>query len=63
MLVEKQSKTLKQVEFVNLGSWLGALAVLVSEDGDVENRIINLPEGLPLLRLVEASNYLDAASP
>ena len=59
VLVEKQSKTLKQVEFVNLGSGR-ALAVLVSEDGDVENRIINLPEGLPLASLVEASNYLNA---
>ena len=47
VLVDKQSKTLKQVEFVNFGPGR-ALAVLVSEDGDVENRIIALPEGLPL---------------
>ena len=47
VLVDKQSKTLKQVEFVNLGPGR-ALAVLVSEDGDVENRIVALPEGLPL---------------
>jgi heat-inducible transcriptional repressor len=59
VLVEKQSKTLKQVEFVNLGSGR-ALAVLVSEDGDVENRIISLPDGLPLASLVEASNYINA---
>ena len=59
VLVEKQSKTLKQVEFVNLGHGR-ALAVLVSEDGDVENRIISLPEGLPLASLIEASNYLNA---
>jgi heat-inducible transcriptional repressor len=59
VLVEKQSKTLKQVEFVNLGPGR-ALAVLVSEDGDVENRIISLPEGLPLASLIEASNYLNA---
>src|SRR6476620_6559104 len=43
VLVDKQSKTLKQVEFVNLGPGR-ALAVLVSEDGDVENRIVALPE-------------------
>jgi heat-inducible transcriptional repressor len=59
VLVEKQSKTLKQVEFVNLGPGK-ILAVLVSEDGDVENRIVALPEGLPLASLSEASNYLNA---
>jgi heat-inducible transcriptional repressor len=59
VLVEKQSKTLKQIEFVNLGPGR-ALAVLVGEDGDVENRIITLPEGLPLSSLQEASNYLNA---
>jgi heat-inducible transcriptional repressor len=59
VLVEKQSNTLKQVEFVNLGVGR-ALAVLVSEDGDVENRIVQLPEGLPLSSLNEATNYLNA---
>ena len=59
VLVDKQSKRLKQVEFVNLGPGR-ALAVLVGEDGDVENRIITLPDGLPLSSLQEASNYLNA---
>jgi heat-inducible transcriptional repressor len=59
VLVDKQSKRLKQVEFVNLGQ-CRALAVLVGEDGDVENRIVSLPEGLPLSSLHEASNYLNA---
>jgi heat-inducible transcriptional repressor len=59
VLVDKQSKTLKQVEFVNLGPGK-ALAVLVGEDGDVENRIVSLPEGLPLSSLHEASNYINA---
>ncbi|MGZ8416526.1 MAG: heat-inducible transcriptional repressor HrcA [Methyloceanibacter sp.] len=59
VLVEKQSKRLKQVEFVNLRPGR-ALAVLVGEDGDVENRIITLPEGLPLASLQEASNYVNA---
>ncbi|MEX1060171.1 MAG: heat-inducible transcriptional repressor HrcA [Methyloceanibacter sp.] len=59
VLVDKHSKTLKHVEFVNLGQGR-ALAVLVGEDGDVENRIINLPEGLPLSSLHEASNYINA---
>jgi heat-inducible transcriptional repressor len=59
VLVDKQSKRLKQVEFVNLGQGR-ALAVLVGEDGDVENRIVSLPEGLPLSSLNAASNYLNA---
>jgi heat-inducible transcriptional repressor len=59
VLVEKHSKPLKQIEFVHLAPGR-ALAVLVSEEGDVENRIISLPEGLPLSSLIEASNYLKA---
>jgi heat-inducible transcriptional repressor len=59
VLVDKQSKRLKQVEFVNLGE-RRALAVLVGDDGDVENRIIALPDGLPLSSLQEASNYINA---
>jgi heat-inducible transcriptional repressor len=59
VLAEKQTKTLKQIEFVNLGPGK-ALVVLVGEDGDVENRIIALPEGLPFASLNEASNYVNA---
>jgi heat-inducible transcriptional repressor len=59
VLVEKQSKKLKQIEFVNLGEGR-ALAVLVGEDGDVENRIVTLPENLPLSSLHEASNYINS---
>jgi heat-inducible transcriptional repressor len=59
VLVDKQSKALKQIEFVHLRPGK-ALAVLVSEDGDVENRLVTLPEGVPLSSLNEASNYLNA---
>jgi heat-inducible transcriptional repressor len=59
VLVDKQSKRLKQVEFVSLGEGR-ALAVLVGEEGDVENRIVALPDGLPLSSLREATNYLNA---
>jgi heat-inducible transcriptional repressor len=59
VLAEKQSKALKQIEFVQLGPGK-ALAVLVGADGDVENRVVALPEGLPLSSLNEASNYLNA---
>jgi heat-inducible transcriptional repressor len=59
VLVEKQSKTLKQVEFVPLAQGK-ALAVLVCEDGDVENRILAIPDGLPLSALTQASNYINS---
>lgn len=50
---------IKHVEFVRLSSEQ-ALAVLVSEGGDVENRILALPAGLPAGSLTEAGNYLNA---
>ncbi len=59
VLTEKQSNLLKHVEFVNLEPGK-ALVVLVSEDGNVENRIVTLPQGLPPSALLEASNYLNA---
>ena len=37
-----------------------ALAVLVGEDGSVENRVVQIPLGLPPSALVEASNFLNA---
>lgn len=47
----------RHVEFVPLGA-REALCILVSEDGDVENRLLALPEGLPPTALIEAGNYL-----
>lgn len=49
----------RHVEFVALGQ-NEALCVLVTEDGDVENRVIKLPMGMPVTTLIEASNYLNA---
>ena len=37
-----------------------ALAVLVGVDGTVENRLIDMPAGLPPSALTEASNYMSA---
>ncbi|HWU01315.1 MAG TPA: heat-inducible transcriptional repressor HrcA, partial [Novosphingobium sp.] len=37
-----------------------ALAVLVGEDGGIENRIVELPASLPPGALIEASNYISA---
>ena len=59
MLAEKQVARLKHIEFVALEPGKG-LVVHVGEDQNVENRIINLPPGLPPSALQEASNYLNA---
>jgi heat-inducible transcriptional repressor len=55
----KDNARLKQVEFVALDPGR-ALVVLVAEDGAVENRVVEIPAGLPMSALSEASNYLNA---
>jgi heat-inducible transcriptional repressor len=59
VLTTKADPRLKHVEFVRLEP-NRALAVLVAEDGSIENRIIVTPDGLPASALQEASNYLNA---
>jgi heat-inducible transcriptional repressor len=59
VLTAKSNVRLKHIEFVRLEPER-ALVVLVGEDGQVENRIINLPLGLPSSALVEAANFLNA---
>jgi heat-inducible transcriptional repressor len=59
VVVPKQERALKHLEFVHLGPGR-ALVVLVTEDGLVENRVIEVPLGLPPASLVSASNYLNA---
>ncbi|WP_411287769.1 heat-inducible transcriptional repressor HrcA [Phenylobacterium sp.] len=49
----------KHVEFVALGGER-TLAVMVFEDGTVENRLIRLPAGVTPSALQEASNFLNA---
>jgi len=55
----KQDSALKHIEFVSAAPGK-ALVVMVSEDGQVENRLIDTPSGLPASVLSEASNYLNA---
>ncbi|HEY1613763.1 MAG TPA: heat-inducible transcriptional repressor HrcA [Rhizomicrobium sp.] len=59
VIAPKQETTLKHVEFVAVAPGR-ALVVIVSEDGQVENRLIDTPMGLPVSALSEASNYLNA---
>ena len=59
VLTTKSDLRLRQVEFVRLEP-NRALAVLVAEDGSVENRVIATPEGMPASALIEASNFLNS---
>ena len=59
VLASKLNVRLKHIEFVRLEPER-ALVVMVSEDGQVENRVVPLPLGLPTSALVEATNFLNA---
>jgi heat-inducible transcriptional repressor len=59
VLTAKANVRLKHIEFVRLEPER-ALAVLVAEDGQVENRVLNVPPGVPTSALVEAANFLNA---
>jgi heat-inducible transcriptional repressor len=60
VLTAKSNVRLKHIEFVRLEPER-ALAVLVAEDGQVENRVLNVPPGLPTSALIEAANFLNAS--
>jgi len=59
VMVPKHDLRVKHIEFVPI-SVQQALVVLVAEDGSVENRVIDIPLGLPPAALVQAGNYLSA---
>ena len=59
VVTSKENARLKQIEFVRLEPER-ALAILVQEDGSVENRLLAIPSDLPASALVEAANYLNA---
>jgi len=59
VLAAKINVRLKHVEFVRLEPER-ALVVLVADDGQVENRVLTLPKGLPTSALTEATNFLNA---
>ncbi|MBS0271153.1 MAG: heat-inducible transcriptional repressor HrcA [Proteobacteria bacterium] len=58
VLAPKSESILKHIEFVKL-SPERVLVVLITEDGLVENRIIETPPGIPPSSLIEAGNYLN----
>ncbi len=59
VLAPKSDLSFRQVEFVMLGSER-ALAVMVTESGLVENRVIAVPPGMTQANLTRATNYLNA---
>ncbi|NQV57542.1 MAG: heat-inducible transcriptional repressor HrcA [Rhodospirillales bacterium] len=55
----KTESPLKHIEFINLSPGR-ALVVMVTAEGVVENRIIEVPADVPASAFVEASNFLNA---
>jgi heat-inducible transcriptional repressor len=55
----KIDSPVRHIEFVPLGAGR-ALVILVNADGQVENRVIDTPVGLPPSALTQAANYLNA---
>ncbi len=58
VLAPKYDAILKHVEFVSLSPGR-VLVILITEEGIVENRIIETPPGIPPSSLIEAGNYLN----
>jgi len=59
VMAPKADSPLKHIEFISLSPGR-AMAVLITENGLVENRILEVPTNLPPSALVEASNFLSA---
>lgn len=59
VMVPRREPRLRHVQLVPLAPDR-ALAVLVGEDGAVENRVLPLPMGTPAAMLEQASNYISA---
>lgn len=59
VMVPKREPMLRQFGFVPLND-RQALAVLVGQDGSVENRVVDLPDGVTPSMLHEAANFMSA---
>ena len=59
VLAPKLEGFIKHIEFVPVSNEK-ALVILVTETGIIENRIIEVPKGLPASLLVETTNYLNS---
>ena len=59
VIAPSRKRAVAHIEFVRLAE-TKALVIIVDDRGQVENRIMELPRGLPASALVQASNYLQA---
>lgn len=59
VMVPQREVRVAQINLVPLDAGR-ALVVLVGEDGHVENRLLDLPAGIPAYSLQQASNYMNA---
>ena len=59
VMVPKREPVLRQFGFVPLND-RQALAVLVGQDGSIENRVVDLPAGVTPIMLNEAANFMSA---
>ena len=59
VLAPKAEGAIKHIEFVSLKPGR-VLAVMVGENGVVENRLLELPADVPVSALIEAGNFLSA---
>ena len=57
VIATKSDIVLRHIEFVRLDA-TRAMAILVGQDGQVENRIMDIPPGLTASALTQAGNYL-----
>ncbi|MGI4802550.1 MAG: heat-inducible transcriptional repressor HrcA [Janthinobacterium lividum] len=59
VIAPKSDGAIRHIDFVPLGPGR-ALVILVGADGQVENRVIETPPGLPPAALQQAANYLNS---
>lgn len=59
VIAPKSDGAVRHIDFVPLGPGR-ALVILVGADGQVENRVIETPPGLPPATLTQAANYLNS---
>src|SRR5690606_7919274 len=57
VIASKADMVLRHIEFVRLEA-TRAMAILVGDDGQVENRLMDIPPGLTASALAQAGNYL-----
>jgi heat-inducible transcriptional repressor len=59
VIAAKQDSTIRHIEFIRLDQ-TRALVVLVGGNDQVENRVMELPDGVTAGQLIEAANFLNA---